>query len=206
MRPGSELTCDDRFFALVNYFFFATLSYVFVFDKTTFKHPKFLKNQMRQEIRQALIAMPGISVPTCLAFLVEVRGYTKLYDHTDEGPGRWYDYAQLGFFVIFTDFCIYWIHRGLHHPLIYKRLHKPHHRWIMPTPYASYAFHPLDGFSQSLPYHLFPMLFPMHKLVFLSAFMFVNLWTILIHDGEYVSDNPVINGSACHSAHHLYFK
>ncbi|KAI6780681.1 c-5 sterol desaturase [Emericellopsis cladophorae] len=192
-------------FAMVNYFFFATLSYVFVFDKATFKHPKYLKNQIRQEIKEALIAMPGISVPTCMVFLLEVRGYTRLYGHTAEGPGAWYDYAQIFFFILFTDALIYWIHRGLHHPRIYKWLHKAHHRWIMPTPYASYAFHPLDGFAQSAPYHLFPMLFPMHKFVFITAFMFVNLWTIMIHDGEYITDNPVINGAACHSAHHLYF-
>ena len=28
----------------------------------------------------------------------------------------------------------------------------------------------------------------------------------MIHDGEYVSDNPVINGAACHSVHHLKFE
>lgn len=27
----------------------------------------------------------------------------------------------------------------------------------------------------------------------------------MIHDGEYVANSPIINGAACHSAHHLYF-
>lgn len=191
---------------MFNYFFFSTLSYIFIFDKDTFNHPKFLKNQVRQEIRQAMIAMPLIAVPTGMMFLTEVRGWTKLYDSRADGPGPWYDYTQIFFFVFFTDFLIYWIHRGLHHPLVYRRLHKPHHKWIMPSPYASYAFHPMDGFAQSVPYHAYPLFFPMHKLTFIGAFLFVNLWTILIHDGEYVSDNPVINGSACHAAHHLWFK
>lgn len=150
--------------------------------------------------------MPGMAIPTTALFVLEVRGYTRLYDTSAQGPGLWYDIAQPLLFLLFTDFLIYWIHRGLHHPSIYKHLHKRHHRWIVPSPYASYAFHPLDGFAQSVPYHLFPMLFPMHKFLFLGGFVFVNAWTILIHDGEYISNNPVINGSACHTAHHLFFK
>lgn len=27
----------------------------------------------------------------------------------------------------------------------------------------------------------------------------------MIHDGEYLANNPLVNGSACHTSHHLYF-
>ncbi len=33
-------------------------------------------------------------------------------------------------FLVFTDYCIYWIHRWEHHPICYKWLHKPHHKWL----------------------------------------------------------------------------
>jgi Delta7-sterol 5-desaturase len=112
--------------------------------------------------------MPLIAVFTTPFFLFEVRGYSKLYDASSEGPGTWYDYAQFPLFLIFTDFCIYWIHRGLHHPSVYKYLHKVHHKWIMPTPYAAVAFNPVDGFSQSLPYHLYPFFFPLQKFAYLA--------------------------------------
>jgi lathosterol oxidase len=187
------------------YFVFATLSYYFVFDHLTFKHPRFLKNQVSLEIKQSLSSVPGMAVLTVPFFMLEVRGYTKMYDHTSEGPGFWYDIAQFPLFFMFTDFGIYWIHRGLHHPLIYKHLHKAHHKWIMPTPYAAIAFHPVDGWAQSLPYHLYPLLFPMQKWAYVFVFIFVQLWTIMIHDGEYVANNPIINGSACHSVHHFAF-
>ncbi|ERF75804.1 C-5 sterol desaturase [Endocarpon pusillum Z07020] len=199
-----------RLFAIILYFVFATLSYVFVFDKATLKHPKYLKNQIRLEIRQASIAFPVIAVLTAPLFLLEVRGYSKLYDTTAEGPGLWYNFLQFPLFLCFTDYCftdycIYWIHRYLHHPLIYRRLHKPHHKWIMPTPYASHAFHPLDGFAQGFPYHMFPFIFPLQKFAYVVLFIFINFWTIMIHDGEYIADNPIINGAACHTMHHLYF-
>lgn len=194
-----------RLFGILIYFIFASLSYWLVFDKKTMEHPKYLKNQITLEIKQTMAAMPLMSVCTAFLMLFEVRGYTKLYDLADDAPFAAYNWIQFPFFIMFTDFCIYWIHRWLHHPLIYKRLHKPHHKWIMPTPFASHAFHPLDGFAQSVPYHVFPFLFPLQKMAFVLLFVFVNFWTILIHDGEFVSDNPVINGAACHSIHHLAF-
>ena len=194
-----------RLFGIVIYFAFATLSYIFVFDKAAFNHPKYLKNQIRLEIRQACTAFPGIAVLTAPIFLLEVRGYSKLYDTTAEGPGLWYNFLQFPLFICFTDYCIYWIHRYLHHPLVYKRLHKAHHKWITPTPFASHAFHPLDGFAQGIPYHVFAFLFPLQKSAYIFLFVFVNLWTIMIHDGEYIADNPIINGAACHTMHHLYF-
>ncbi|KAG0648495.1 Sterol-C5-desaturase [Hyphodiscus hymeniophilus] len=187
------------------YFIVSSLSYIFVFDKTTFKHPKFLKNQIRMEIRQAVSAMPWIAVMTVPFFFAEIQGYSKLYDSTADAPSSWYNYLQFPLFLIFTDFCIYCIHRGLHHPLVYKSLHKAHHKWIMPTPYASVAFHPVDGFLQSVPYHVFPFIFPLQKFAYLGLFFFVQLWTVFIHDGQYVAHGTILNGAACHTMHHLYF-
>lgn len=111
-------------------------------------------------------------------------------------------------FIVFTDACIYWIHRFLHHKLIYKYIHKDHHRWKVPTPFASHAFHPLDGFLQSCPYHIYPFLFPLHKWTYLCLFVFVNIWTVSIHDGDYrvpLPLEPFINGSAHHTDHHLFY-
>ncbi|KAG0281469.1 c-5 sterol desaturase [Linnemannia exigua] len=108
-------------------------------------------------------------------------------------------------FLLFTDFGIYWVHRLLHHPLVYKRLHKPHHKWIIPTPYSSHAFHFLDGYLQSVPYHVFVFICPMHKYIYLGMFGAVNLWSVLIHDGEYKLDSALVNSAAHHAVHHLYF-
>ncbi|GES63358.1 C-5 sterol desaturase [Aspergillus terreus] len=192
-------------FGIITYFISATLSYIFIWDKTTVKHPKFLKNQIPMEIKQTMESMPIMSLLTAPFLVAEVRGYAKLYDTFAEEPFPYYSVLQFPLFIAFTDLCIYWIHRGLHHPLIYKTLHKPHHKWIMPSPFASHAFHPLDGWSQSVPYHVFPFIFPLQKVAYVFLFGFINLWTVLIHDGEYVANSPVINGAACHTMHHLYF-
>lgn len=86
--------------------------------------------------------------------------------------------------------------------------HKPHHVWKIPSPFASHAFHPVDGFMQGLPYHIYPFFFPLHKVLYLALYIFVNIWTISIHDGDYRVPGALtkaINGSAHHTDHHLFF-
>lgn len=192
---------------LLMYFSMAFLSYQFLFNKELMKHPRFLKNQISLEIQSSLRAFPWLDLMTVPWFVAEVRGYSRVYERYDE-YGIWYLFFSVPFFLVFTDACIYWIHRIEHHPSIYKYVHKPHHKWIVPTPFASHAFHPVDGYAQSLPYHIFPVLFPLHKLLFLGLFGFVNLWSIMIHDSDMITGTgleKIINGPAHHTLHHLYF-
>ncbi|KAF5092736.1 hypothetical protein D0Z03_002716 [Geotrichum reessii] len=204
LRQLISLTLIITVFGFLLYILTAGLSYVFVYDKETMKHPKFLKNQIRMEIKLALSAIPFMSLLTAVCFVFELAGYSKLYWDLDEYP-RWYLWFQYPLFIMFTDFGVYLIHRGLHHRVLYKTLHKPHHKWIVSTPFASHAFHPVDGFLQSLPYHIFPFVFPLQKLSYILLFIIVNVWTVMIHDGEYLARDPIINGAACHTVHHLYF-
>ena len=189
----------------VMYLVFASVAYIFVFDHETKKHPKYLKNQVELEIKAASSSIPWMTLLTLPFFLGEVRGYSRLYrDPMDYGLG--YLIISAALFVVFTDMLIYWFHRWLHHPLVYGTLHKPHHKWLVTTPFASHAFHPVDGVIQSLPYHFFVYLFPMQSHLYLALFIFVNFWTISIHDGLEFSKNGIINGAAHHSIHHLEFR
>lgn len=195
---------------VIMYLCLASLSFFFVFDRALMHHPLILENQIQKEIMVTLKALPFMSFPTALLFLLEVRGYSRLYLPSNfTWPHLVGDifFSIIGF-LVFTDSLIYWIHRGLHHRSVYKYLHKVHHRWKVPTPFASHAFHPVDGFLQSLPYHLFPFLFPLNKYVYLALFVFVNIWTVSIHDGDYRVPEmlrPVINGSAHHTDHHILY-
>ncbi|KIK28702.1 hypothetical protein PISMIDRAFT_550227 [Pisolithus microcarpus 441] len=189
------------------YFVFAGLSYKFIFNHDMMRHPRFLPNQIMLEIRTSLNAFPMMTLLTLPWFQAEVMGYSRLYDDVDQ-YGWTYLVLSVPFYLLFTDYAIYWVHRFLHHPSIYKTFHKPHHKWIIPTPFASHAFHPVDGYLQSVPYHLFVFLFPLHRYLYLALFVFVNFWSILIHDSDMITGHPlesIINGPAHHTLHHLYF-
>ena len=209
-----QINVQVRLAGTLLYFALASVSYIFVFDKANFKHPKFLRNQVSLEIGQALVAIPVMTLLTVPFFIAELHGYSYIYHSTTvpththwllDTLGWRYNYLQVPLFIGFTDCGIYWIHRALHSKLLYKRLHKPHHKWIVPTPFASHAFHPIDGFLQSIPYHLFAFIFPLHEFAYLGLFTFVQVWTVMIHDGRYIADSSIINGTAHHSIHHLHF-
>ncbi|KAK4512645.1 uncharacterized protein ATC70_003349 [Mucor velutinosus] len=197
------ITC---IFGWILYLVTASLSYYLVFDHDYMKHPKFLKNQVRMEIECAVGAIPWMTMLTLPFFTGEVLGKSMLYGGMPKNVYEWlYLAASVPSFLFFTDCGIYWFHRWMHHPLIYKHLHKLHHKWVIPTPFASHAFNPCDGFLQSLPYHLYVFMIPMNKYLYLFMFTFVNFWTVMIHDGEFISHSSVINTSAHHFVHHVYF-
>eukprot|EP00947_MAST-08B_sp_MAST-8B-sp1_P001274 g1274.t1 len=190
--------------AYILYFASAGLSYRYLFDHKLREHPKFQRNQEWKEIGVAAGAMPWMTLLTLPIFLAEVRGHSKLYSSVDEFGWAYFG-VSVFMFLMFNDCLIYWIHRAIHHPLLYKHIHKEHHRWLVPTPFASHAFHPLDGFVQSCPYHIFIFLFPLHKVAYLGLFVLVNF---CIHDGEYQVPKSLeyyVNGAAHHTDHHLYY-
>ena len=111
------------------YLIFSALSYYFVFDRRLEYHPRFLKNQVRQEIVSSLSAVPFINLLTLPVFLAEVRGKSLLYASVSDYGWSWLAVSTV-LYMAFNDFAIYWIHRLEHHPSVYKYIHKPHHKWI----------------------------------------------------------------------------
>jgi lathosterol oxidase len=111
------------------YLIFSALSYYLVFDRRLEYHPRFLKNQVRQEIKSSLIAVPFINILTLPIFLAEVRGHSLLYAKVSDYGWTWMLVSTV-LYMAFNDFAIYWIHRLEHHPSVYKYIHKPHHKWI----------------------------------------------------------------------------
>lgn len=115
----------------VMYFLIASLSYYFLFNHQMMLHPRFLPNQISLEIKTCMRGFPVMIILMLPFFLGEIRGWSKLYMNVDDQwGGWWYLVFSLISFLLFTDFSIYWIHRCLHHPLLYKHLHKLHHKWI----------------------------------------------------------------------------
>jgi lathosterol oxidase len=66
------------------YFLFAWLSYKFIFNHEMMRHPRFLENQVKQEIQCSLRAFPVMTLLTLPWFQAEVMGYSRLYDNVEE--------------------------------------------------------------------------------------------------------------------------
>lgn len=128
-RQCASILLITQIGATLLYWVFSAFSYYFIFDRRLEYHPRFLKNQIRQEIMSSMNAVPWINIMTLPFFLAEVRGKSFLYTRVDEYGWSWMAISTV-LFMIWNDFMIYWIHRLEHHPSVYKYIHKPHHKWI----------------------------------------------------------------------------
>lgn len=67
----------------------ASIGYFLLYDKKLLNHPMILPNQIRLEIGYACWSIPQMSFISCFIFLLEVRGYSKLYDNiSDSAYGK----------------------------------------------------------------------------------------------------------------------
>jgi lathosterol oxidase len=170
-------------------------------------HPDYRPDAVenKKAIRWAMISLAGNAVLTAPIHLAILRGHTKVYFDAAERGWAWLAASVLLYLVV-TETLIYWIHRALHHPLLFRRLHAKHHEFRLPTPLVSVAFHPLDSFLQALPHHLCIFLFPVHLGVYGAFLGFVTVWAVLIHDRLTWVPFGLVNYTGHHTAHHLHVR
>ena len=103
---------------------------------------------------------------------------------------------------------IYWMHRTLHtNKWMYKHIHMLHHAYNKPetlTPWASIAFHPLDGILQASPYVGALFVVPCHYLTHVFLLFFTAIWATYIHDSMDFNIDPIM-GSKYHTVHHTHY-
>jgi sterol desaturase/sphingolipid hydroxylase (fatty acid hydroxylase superfamily) len=142
-----------------------------------------------------------------------VRPYTKIYDDIAE-HGWLYYFAVFPVMLIIHDTYFYWTHRIMHHKSIFKIFHLVHHQSTNPSPWAAYAFHPMEAIVENGIFIVFAFLFPLHKSNLPIFFLFSILYNVYGHLGWELYPKGFnksivgkwINTSVCHNQHHKYFK
>jgi lathosterol oxidase len=87
----------------------------------------------------------GASVRTVLVYVVVsifiIWGIRHGYMRELEGSfGLAGNLGMLIAIIVAHDAYFYWSHRAMHHPRLFKRFHRFHHRTITPTAWAAYSF------------------------------------------------------------------
>jgi len=80
------------------------------------------------------------------------------------------------------DAYFYWTHRVLHHRWLFK-VHSVHHRSRNPSPWAAYAFHPIEALIQAAFLPLALALLPAHVTVLFIVMVHMMLRNALGHSG-----------------------
>jgi linoleoyl-CoA desaturase len=136
------------------------------------------KKSIQREIRWSVISMFVQAFMTVILLICIGKGYTKLYFHFNEHSLVYFFVSILLAFVI-HDAYFYWMHRFMHLKAIFPIVHKIHHLSKTPSPWAIYAFHPVENI---IDYSIFPILvffIPLHPY----ALAFVIIYNMIMNLG-----------------------
>jgi lathosterol oxidase len=88
-------------------------------------------------------------------------GLTRIYTNISDKSYGYYIFSIV-LMILMHDTYFYWTHRAMHWKPLFKAVHKTHHLSTNPTPFAAYAFHPLEAIIEigivpliafTIPYH-----------------------------------------------------
>lgn len=191
-------------FGSILYLVLSTTSYIFFFKLTKEKYLPSLKTnkfKIAHDIKWSLI---NIWVEALLVSLLRmaIPRYSFIYFEFSELP-YWVIPISIICHLIWDETLTYWAHRFLHtYRWLYLKLHIVHHRSIDVTPYAGFAFHPIDAFLQALPTFTSCFIFPIHYDIFLAFSIATTIWAISIHDNVPAMPCKLFLYATHHTIHH----
>lgn len=163
------------------------------------------------EVMWSCISFLVFAIEAGIIYALFIHGHTKLLTSWHDLP-VWVHMLEFAALFFIHDAYFYWMHRALHHRLVFRYVHKIHHQSVNPTPFAAFAFHPVEAFMETA--FLIPIILwcPLYVGT-LIAFLFVShLFNVIGHMGyEFLPAAVVqsrsgswITTSTHHNLHHQH--
>jgi sterol desaturase/sphingolipid hydroxylase (fatty acid hydroxylase superfamily) len=169
--------------------------------------PQPQQRPLREQISAAVISLAGISLLLATGVAMNRAGLA-LYPNIQLS----WTTAGLAFLLsmVLYDASFYWIHRTLHRPALFKRIHFFHHQVTAPVPWTTNSELLIDGMLINSYWLLAPLLLPIPINVLLLHRAFDLVMGVLGHSGhEYGAfwvrpPSPLVSVTH-HDQHHQYF-
>jgi sterol desaturase/sphingolipid hydroxylase (fatty acid hydroxylase superfamily) len=108
--------------------------------------------------------------------------------------------------LLVRETLFYYIHRLLHVPFLYVRIHKMHHRFTAPIALAAQFAHPIEQiFANALPISLPAQMLRSHVVTFWLYLGYELVNTATVHSGYDFFGNRAKTHDLHHEKFHLYF-
>jgi sterol desaturase/sphingolipid hydroxylase (fatty acid hydroxylase superfamily) len=166
-----------------------------------------------REIGYSVVTILIFSIVPILLLRGPLREYTTFYTDIEQ-YGKLYFFLAFPLMLLMHDTYFYWTHRAMHHPALFRIMHLVHHKSTNPSPWAAYAFHPLEAIVEVGIVVVFLFTIPIHAFHLPMFFLFMITYNVYGHLGYELypkgfAEHPIgrwINTSVNHNQHHQYFK
>jgi Delta7-sterol 5-desaturase len=157
-----------------------------------------------RELYWSTLSILILSALLTFTWIAAKSGWSKGYfDVSRYGWG--YLAASVLMLAVLHDSYYYWAHRAMHHRCLFRHVHRLHHSFTNPTPFASYAFHPLEAMIEVAWFAPVAFLLPVHPLAVAIYVIILTLLNVVSHLGYEFYDAGIARWfitSTHHNMHH----
>lgn len=184
-----ELTFGSTFSLGLRYLLFAGAAWLlaYVCFRRQWFHRKVIARfprsaDVRREMAYSALSMLIFGMVGAATVYATRQGWTQVYTKINSHSTAWF-WLSIVCAIFLHDAWFYWTHRLMHHRRLFRHFHRVHHLSHNPTPWAAYAFAPLEALVQALIFPLTVMVMPMHPYAFGLFMMWQIVFNIAGHTG-----------------------
>lgn len=150
--------------------------------------------QRRRELAWSMSTVLIFSLVGGVVYTGHQAGWLRVYTDPTEHGIAWL-IASVVVLVVLHDTWFYWTHRALHHPRLFAWTHRVHHRSVAPTPWAAYAFSPVEALVQAAFLPLVLLAVPTHVAVIFVFTLHMVVRNVVGHCGVELIPRPWLAGA-----------
>ncbi|BAC09469.1 2,2'-beta-hydroxylase CrtG [Thermosynechococcus vestitus] len=172
------------------------------------------RGQFWQEFGWSLVTAAIFALAGAIAAVMWQRGWTAVYLELNSPWDYMYFPVSIGLVLLLHETYYYWLHRWMHQPKIYRRVHRVHHHSIVASPWTAFSFHPWEACLQAIFLPLIIVLVPLHPYAIVIQLSLMTLSSVINHLNLEIYPRGFAEhwlgqwliGATHHSLHHSQFR
>jgi len=136
--------------------------------------------QFWYELKYSVLTSLLFALIGALTAIAWQKGYTAIYTDFNE-YGIWWFLASIALGMLIHETYYYWLHRWMHIPVVYRKIHKVHHQSMITSPWTAFSFHPIEGLLEGVILPLIILVIPMHPYAIVAQLTIMTITSVINH-------------------------